>query len=169
MVLVATYSVQSAGELEPGELCVCIPFINLELAIHQLNSQTRFAVIEDEQTDEQRHYIDRVVNASTVECEVELGTADITLGELLALSAGDVVVLDQFSTAPVVGSVGDQVNSLGKAGQLGRKRAVEVQDVVPDGDLQALEVGGQGMPDEAEAEMCKTLNFPTLPVAVMES
>ena len=138
MVLVATYSVQSAGELEPGELAVCIPFINLELAIHQLNSQTRFAVIEDEQTDDQRHYIDRVVNASTVPCQVELGTAKITLGDLLGLAEGDVVVLDQFSTAPVIGAVGDRVKFLGKPGQLGRKRAVEVQALAPDGDLQGV-------------------------------
>ena len=54
MVLIATYSIQAAGELEPGEICVCIPFINLELAIQKLSSQTRFAVIQEKQTEQQK-------------------------------------------------------------------------------------------------------------------
>ena len=106
MVLIATYGIQSASDLEPGELCVCIPFINLEQAIQQLNSQTRFAVIEDEQTADQRAYINRVVGESPVDCTVELGTSAISLGDLIALQKNDILVLDQFADAPISGSVG---------------------------------------------------------------
>ncbi|MDA3959398.1 MAG: FliM/FliN family flagellar motor switch protein [Planctomycetota bacterium] len=132
MVLVATFSVQAPGEIESGEICVCIPFLDLEDAITKLAAQGRFADIRRDQTVLERGHLDRVVQDTSVEMRVDLGTATLTIGEILSLAVGDVVVLDQDADDQVTGHICGRQKLLGRAGRIGRKTGLIIDDVLPD-------------------------------------
>lgn len=135
MVLVSTFSIQGPTEMEAGELCVAIPFINLEGAIGKLSSQTRFADIRHQQTADERKHLDRVVSGTQVPLKVELGTATLTVGEILALKPGDVVVLDQVRDQPLQGWLGGLLKLQGRMGRIGRKLGYLVEELMPEGPM----------------------------------
>ncbi len=133
MVLVATFNLAAPGEIESGELCVCIPFISLDRVLARLSNQFRFAAMRREQTDDQRRYLRKVVDHSRLPAVARLGTATVSLGELLALRPGDVVVLDQSTLDPVQLSVRGRLRALGRPGRIGRHLGVLVDRPLPSG------------------------------------
>jgi flagellar motor switch protein FliM len=133
MVLVATFSLAAPGELEPGEMCVCIPFISLDGVLTKLGNQFRFAAMKRDQTHDQRGYLRRVVERTGLPVEVILGDATVTLGELMALKPGDVLVLDQRPEDPARGYISGKLRFSGRAGRIGRKAGVLVERVLPVG------------------------------------
>ncbi|MFW5750996.1 MAG: flagellar motor switch protein FliM [Planctomycetota bacterium] len=135
MVLVSTFSIQGPEEMEPGELCMAIPFINLEGAVGKLSSQTRFAQIDLRQTPEQREHIDRIVSDTMVPLRIELGTATLRIGEVLAMSKGDVIVLDQPRDEPMQGHLAGLYKLQGRPGRIGRKVGFLVEQLLPRGPL----------------------------------
>jgi flagellar motor switch protein FliM len=133
MVLVATFSLTAPGEIEPGELCFCIPFISLEGTISQLGNQFRFAAMKRSQSPAQRKHLDRVVKQSTLEVACELGTTNQTVGEVMDLKVGDVLVLDQAHDDQLLGRVAGLPRLMGRPGTIGRKAGFLVQRVIPAG------------------------------------
>lgn len=133
MVLVATFGVQSPGEIESGEVCYCIPFISLEEAFAKLSSQTRFADLRRPQTDQQRQHLDRVVAETAVPVSVDLGNTTLSIGEILALKQDDVLVLDQPADQPLNGFVSGNFKLQGRPGKVGRKVGFQLDLVIPDG------------------------------------
>jgi flagellar motor switch protein FliM len=133
MVLVSTFSIAAPGELEPGEVCFCIPFISLEGILTRLGNQFRFASMKREQTPRQRALIDRVVHETALPVRVALGTTTVTLAEILAMRAGDILVLDQRRDAQVAGFIKDHLRFLGRPGRIGKNTAVHVDRVLPAG------------------------------------
>ncbi len=105
MVLVATISVTAPNEIEPGEMCFCIPFISLQELVGRLGNQFRFAAMTREQTPAQRHRLDRVVRQTKLGCKVVLWTTTLSISEVMAMQSGDVLVLDQRSDAQLTGYV----------------------------------------------------------------
>lgn len=132
MVLVATFSLQSVGEIEPGELCICIPFLDLEDAIAKLTSQGRFADIRREQTSADRVHLDKVVAETQVGLRIDMGTSVLTIQQILDLKADDILVLDQTTKQPLVGYVEDKPKILCHPGRLRRKNGIIVDEVLPD-------------------------------------
>lgn len=132
MVLVATFSVQAPGEIESGEICVCIPFLDLEDAITKLAAQGRFADIRRAQTGSERAHLDRVVQDTAVQMRVDLGTSTLTIGEILQLRVGDVVVLDQDADEQVRGHIYGRPKLRGRPGRIGRKTGVIIDEVEPE-------------------------------------
>jgi flagellar motor switch protein FliM len=133
MVLVATFSITAPGEIEPGELCFCIPFISLEGMVSQLGNQFRFAAMKRSQSPSQRKHLDRVVKQTTLEVACELGTTDLTIGEVIDLKVGDVLMLDQGHDAQLVGRVAGRQRLMGRPGIIGRKAGYLVERVIPAG------------------------------------
>ncbi len=133
MVLVCTFSVSAPGELEPGEMCFCVPFISLDQVLTKLGNQFRFASMQREQTPSQRHHLNRVLGDASMTVSAALGTTTLSLDEIMSLQVGDVLVLDQRTTAQAKGYVKGELRLLGRPGKLGRKAAFQVERVVPDG------------------------------------
>lgn len=131
MVLVATFSIIAPGELEPGELCFCLPFISLENIITKLGNQFRFAAMKRTQSPGQRRHLNRVVQQTTLEVSCELGTAKISIGDIIGLKVGDVIVLDQSHDALLPGRVSGRGRLLGRPGVIGRKAGFLVEKVIP--------------------------------------
>lgn len=136
MVLVATFSITAPGEIEPGELCFCIPFISLEGMVSQLGNQFRFAAMKRTQSVGQRKHLDRVVKQTTLEVTCELGTTALTIGEVIDLKVGDVLMLDQGHDAQLVGLVAGRQRLMGRPGIIGRKAGYLVERVIPAGKNQ---------------------------------
>ena len=133
MVLVSTFAISAPGDLEPGEVCFCIPFISLDGVMSRLSNQFRFASMHRDQTSAQATHLKRVVTDSTLPLTTILGTTSLTLDEIMALNVGDVLVLDQRTTSQAKGFITDQLRLLGKPGKLGRKAAFRIEQVLPDG------------------------------------
>ena len=133
MVLVSTFSIAAPGELEPGEICLCIPFISLDSVMQRLGNRFRFAAMKREPTEGQRRHLDRMVKHSTLPVRAELGTATVTLDDLMRMQVGDVLVLDQRTNEPAKGLIADKLRFLASPGRSGKKLAIRVQRVLPPG------------------------------------
>jgi flagellar motor switch protein FliM len=133
MVLVSTFAISAPGELEPGELCFCVPFISLDGILSRLSNQFRFASMHREQTSDQATYLKRVVTDSTLTLQTVLGQTTLCLDEIMNLKVGDVMVLDERTNSATKGFIKDQLRIIGRPGKLGRKAALLVDRVVPDG------------------------------------
>lgn len=133
MVLVATFGLSAPGEIEPGEFCFCLPFISLEGLVGRLGNQPRFATKMREQTPVQRKHLDRVVKQSTLEVSCSLGSTELSVGELMDLVPGDVLVLDQRHDGQIPGFVAGLERLAGRPGRIGRKAGFLIERVIPAG------------------------------------
>ena len=133
MVLVSTFAISAPGELEPGEMCFCVPFISLDGVLPRLSNQFRFASMHRDQTTAQATYLKRVVTDSPLTLQTILGNATLSLDEIMSLKIGDVMVLDERTNSAAKGFIKDQLRVTGRPGKLGRKAAFLVDHVIPDG------------------------------------
>jgi flagellar motor switch protein FliM len=133
MVLVSTFSISAPGELEPGELCFCVPFISIDTVMQRLGNRFRFASMKREPSEGQRRHLDRVIKHSTLPVQAKLGTASVSLDQIMTMKPGDVIVLDQRTSERAVGLVGGKVRFLCSHGRLGKAVAVRVERVLPPG------------------------------------
>jgi flagellar motor switch protein FliM len=131
MVLVATFSLTAPGELDPGELCFCIPFISLENVISKVGNQFRFAAMKRTQSPAQRKHLDKIIKQSTLEVVCELGTATQTIGDIMDMKVGDVLVLDQAHDALLPARIAGRERMIGRPGIIGRKAGFLVEKVIP--------------------------------------
>jgi flagellar motor switch protein FliM len=133
MVLVATFSLTAPGEIDPGELCFCIPFISMEGMLGQLGNQFRFATMRRDQTPSQRHHLDRVVKHTALPIRTTLGTTTLTVGEIMDMQTGDVLVLDQRTDSQLIGAIAGIERMLGRPGRIGKRAAFQVDRILPIG------------------------------------
>jgi flagellar motor switch protein FliM len=133
MVLVSTFSVAAPGELEPGEICFCIPFISIDSVMAKLGNQFRFAAMKRDQTESQRKHLQRVMKHTTLPIDTHLGQATLSIDEVQRLKVGDVIVLDQRTTDPATGFVAGHLRLLGRAGKVGKKLGFRIERVLPAG------------------------------------
>lgn len=133
MVLIATFNIAAPGELETGEICFCIPFLSLDTVIAKLGTNFQFAAVERTQTPIQRGHIERVLGESTLPVNATLGTMELSVGQILALKEGDVLILDQRTDLPIECGVGTIAKLLARPGKSGRRTAIFVEAVHPQG------------------------------------
>jgi flagellar motor switch protein FliM len=133
MVMVVTFSVQAPGELEAGEICFCVPFISLDPILGRLGDSFQFASAQRVQTEPQRQHLHHVVEETTLPLVVQLGTSTLTIGEVLELQEGDVLVLDQRHDEALQGKVLDRRKLTGRPGRVGKKLGLLVEGVLPSG------------------------------------
>lgn len=133
MVLVSTFSLSAPGELEPGELCFCVPFISIDTVMQRLGNRFRFAAMKRDPTPGQLRHLDRVVKHSTLPVAVELGSACVEVEQVMRMQPGDIIVLDQPAVAQIRGLIGGRLRFLGSPGRSGRRHAVRVDRVLPPG------------------------------------
>ncbi|MEK7411901.1 MAG: flagellar motor switch protein FliM [Planctomycetota bacterium] len=133
MVLVSTFSVSAPGELEPGEICFCVPFISIADVLQRLGNRFRFAAMKRDPTDAQRRHLDRTIKHTALPVKVELGTASVSVNELMCMKAGDIIVLDQRTTEQAQGLVASKLRFLCSPGRSGKNNAVKVERVLPPG------------------------------------
>lgn len=131
-LLVATVRLSAPeGGLSGGECSFCLPLVDLEPALAKVGRPPRFAAARRQQTGDQRKHLDQVVGQATLEVVVTLGTTTLTIGEVLALAPGDVLVLDQRPGDPASVRVAGQQRALGRPGRSGNRLAVAIERTLP--------------------------------------
>ena len=130
-LLVATIRIGAAEGLSGGECQLGMPLVDLETALSRMTKPVKFAATRRVQTPDQRKHLDAVVGAARLPMVFTLGTTTLTIGEVLALALGDVLVLDQRQGQPAIGRVAGATRVLGRIGRVGPKLAVAVEKTLP--------------------------------------
>jgi flagellar motor switch protein FliM len=122
------------GETE-GMINLCYPHHVLEPILPNLSSKLWFTTTGKKNlTDEERDSLEKQVQKTKIDLKVELGNSIITVGEMLALSRGDVIVLDKKVSQNLTVKVGEQTKFLGLPGKKNNNLAVRITDVLEEGD-----------------------------------
>ncbi|WP_019119126.1 flagellar motor switch protein FliM [Brevibacillus massiliensis] len=112
-----------------GMINLCLPHVVLEQIMPKLSGQYWFSSRKVPNEGAQRILEERVKKAK-LPLIVEIGTATITVGELLHLNKGDVIQLDQSIDQKLNVLVGSTVKFRGQAGTLKGRIAVQIDEVV---------------------------------------
>jgi flagellar motor switch protein FliM len=126
-VLVVTISAK-VGEAT-GLFNVCIPHVTVEPIMSRLSTQYFMDVSKTaKQSDARQSVLRQYVRDLNVDVHVRLGTAELTLQELLDLQVGDVIPLNTRIREPLIVFVDDVPAYLCNPGRSGPRLAVKILD-----------------------------------------
>lgn len=117
-----------------GEMKLCYPFTMLESVLPQLSARHWLVRETKRRSDEDKVKVADELAGASLTLTAELGQARITLGDLIALEVGDVIQLDTAREAPVEVYVRGRRKFRGKPGRSGRHLAVQVSEVIREGE-----------------------------------
>lgn len=121
------------GETE-GMINLCYPHNVLEPILSNLSSKLWFTTSGKKSlSEEERGQLEMQVQRTQVDMKVELGNSIITVGEMLALGLGDVIVLNKKVSEELTVKVGDQVKFKGLPGKKNNNIAVRITEVSEEG------------------------------------
>ncbi|MBE3574850.1 MAG: flagellar motor switch protein FliM [Firmicutes bacterium] len=132
MVILVTMQTR-IGQQE-GLVNVCLPDSMLEPILPKLSAQYWFSGTRRGASPENVQRLRRRLEEMKVELVAVVGTAEVTLRELMALKPGDVIQLDHFVNQEVAVYVGSHHKFLGRPGLVGSRLALQVTDVVKERD-----------------------------------
>lgn len=122
------------GETE-GMINLCYPHYVLEPILPNLSSKLWFTSTGKKKLSEtERSALEHQVQKTRVDVKAELGNSVITVGELIALSRGDVIVLNKKVSDPLVIRVDSEIKFLGRPGKKNKNLAVRVTHAYEEGD-----------------------------------
>ncbi|MBB64447.1 MAG: flagellar motor switch protein FliM [Waddliaceae bacterium] len=111
-----------------GSMSICIPYVNLEPIASQLGNETISHRHSYKQTQEIRQVHEENFREVDFSIQAILGRSELTLEQLLFLSEGDMVKLDQKIRDPIELSVGGLRKYVASPGLLGRYKGVQVKE-----------------------------------------
>lgn len=113
-----------------GEMVICMPYKNLGHIVNSLMCKEIDEVCCDREIDiETNKVFNSVKNIKLDICAI-LGSANISINDLINLESGDVVLLDQKVTDEIRVNVGDEYIYRAKPGLIGIKKGIEIIDIV---------------------------------------
>jgi len=117
------------GDLR-GAMSIAIPYIVLKPVSAKLSAQRWFAARKS--GGQAAHVVARNLQAAPITCICRLGTARITVRELLELRPGDTIVLDRNVNDEADLIIGESVKFRGTPARSGRKLALHINRIVQD-------------------------------------
>lgn len=117
-----------------GLINLCFPFIVLEPIISKLSAHFWFAGTAKAATSEQIDKLQKRIERTKIDLSVQLGKAQINVGELMELQKGDVVQLNTSVHKPIEIMVGEKHKFFGNPGLVRGKMAIQITSVVKEGD-----------------------------------
>ncbi|MHB8170469.1 MAG: flagellar motor switch protein FliM [Thermincolia bacterium] len=121
------------GERE-GLMTICIPYIVLEPIISKLTAHFWYSSTSRKATSENIEILKRRVEKVRVPLIARLGTATISIGELLELQKGDVISLNKSTNSPIEVLVGSKTKFFGVPGLSGSRLAIQITGLIREGD-----------------------------------
>ncbi|MGD8401654.1 MAG: FliM/FliN family flagellar motor switch protein, partial [Bacillota bacterium] len=109
---------------------MCLPFEVLEPIIDRLNAQFWFTRASNFSNAQSIAAIQKKLLQTTVRVTAELGSATITVGDLLGIAVGDVIQLEQATKGLLPVRVGNNFKFLASPGISGTKMAVQIGRIV---------------------------------------
>lgn len=119
---------------ETGRMNLCIPYSCLEPVASKLKAQVWFASAKPENKGQAHDQIKARLETLSLKVGVELGEADVSIGDFLGLKVGDVVQLDTRTSDPLQIRIGTRKKFVGYPGRLGSHLAVQVVDAIREDD-----------------------------------
>jgi len=124
VVALISFSIQ-IGDSASGFVNLCISNEMLEAILPKLSTRQWFSRAGSRQ-EEIIQRLKRKLENIEVPIVVELGTAEITFGDLLNLKVGDIIRLDTLLMDPLIVKVGEQPKYLGRPGRVGKNIGVKI-------------------------------------------
>lgn len=119
-----------------GMINLCLPHVVLEPIMTKLSGQYWFSKQKKTRDEEERLRVEERVKVAKLPIVAEMGTATITVGDFLQLQKGDVIQLDQSIDNKLKIKVGDHLKFLGRPGTLKGRVAVQIDEVIEEGEEQ---------------------------------
>ncbi|MFZ2960511.1 MAG: flagellar motor switch protein FliM [Candidatus Ozemobacteraceae bacterium] len=113
-----------------GTMTLCIPYNTIEAVAQKLNAASWFAAIRKEPLTTNIQAITRQVRTIDLPIVVELGTATLTLQDVISLQRGDILMTDRLVKEDLDIRVGNLVKFKGRPGILGKKMAFYITKVL---------------------------------------
>ncbi|MDA8233836.1 MAG: flagellar motor switch protein FliM [Clostridia bacterium] len=132
MVVMVTLETK-IGERE-GLMTICIPYIVLEPIISKLTAHFWYSSTSRKATSEHIETLKQRVEKVKVPLIGRLGTATISIGELLELHKGDVIQINKSINEPIEILVGSKIKFYGLPGLAGSRVAIQITGVAREGD-----------------------------------
>ncbi len=104
-------------------MTLCLPYLLLQPILNLLSATTLFRAPS---LTSQEEALRKTVEEVTVPVRVELGRAQVTVGDLVALAPSDVIRLDRLAHAPLDVLVEGSPVFRARPGRVGRRLAVEI-------------------------------------------
>ncbi len=124
----------SLGEVE-GLINIGYPHFVLEPILQNLSSKLWFSGTgKKELTEDEKVSLEKNVTKSTIDLKVELGNSNITVGEMLDLNRGDVIVLDTKVNEDLKVKVGDNIKFLAAPGKKNNNVAIRITHLNEEGE-----------------------------------
>ncbi|MBO2945747.1 flagellar motor switch protein FliM [Paenibacillus sp. F411] len=117
-----------------GMINLCIPHVVLEPIMSKLSVHQWFTSEKKVRDPEEVDALKARVNKAELPIIAELGESRITISEFLGLSTGDVITLNKPVHNGLSIKVGDKVKFMGSPGTLKDRIAVQIDEIVSEGD-----------------------------------
>ncbi len=145
MVVLVTLETK-VGEVE-GMINLCVPYLTIEPIISKLSAQYWYSSVRRGTTAENLNILRDRLETVTVRLIAEVGNMNITVRDVLALRAGDIIRLDdtRVNDAMML-KIGDRDKFLCRPGVVGNKLAVQVIrkiEEIGQKDFEELAAGGE--------------------------
>lgn len=124
----------SIGNIE-GLINICIPHIVLEPILEKLSTKLWFSTTKKEATEIDKELLHKRIKSTYVSLNANLSSTKITVGDLINLQRGDVILLNGTTKDEVFINVGTQLKFYGRPGANKNKVAVRITRVQKEGDV----------------------------------
>ena len=124
VVVVVGFELKMGGRA--GTMSLCIPFNAIESIVDKLTSQSWLAYSRGHSSQGLRNKLKSKLDRAAINSSGILAETTITMGDLINMAPGDLIVTDKLASLPVVFSVEGRKKFLANLGQFKGKRALKV-------------------------------------------
>lgn len=128
MVVLTTFDTK-VGDVE-GMMNFCLPYITIEPIISKLSAQYWYSSIRKGITTENLNLIKEQISDVKIEVVAKLSETELKFDEIAAVRKGDVIRLNGAIKSDVDVIIGDGIKFKGKPGVVGKRRAIQVKEVL---------------------------------------
>jgi flagellar motor switch protein FliM len=122
-----------------GMINLCLPQVVLDPIIPKLSGHYWMQQTNKQADPENVKLLEEGIKDAKVPLAVELGSTSIKIEEFLHLELGDVIRLNQTIAEPMVVKIDKIPKFLGQPGKSGTKMAVQIMDMIVEGDEEKYE------------------------------
>ncbi len=127
-----------------GMVSICIPYFLMEPIMDKLSSQQWFASTGRKTDERSGEYIQKHLNKVRIPVALELGHTVLSVADVLQLSVGDVVKLDEVLGDPLDVRIGNMVKFRAVPGTSNGNYAAEISEIIPQEDEESGLPGKEG-------------------------
>lgn len=131
---VAVISFQTEIGETSGMINLCLPHVSLEEVLPKLTAHHWLSTNKKKKDPKEQEAVKQKLKTARLPLSVELGTCEITLQELVNLTPGDVIPLNQSTDVPLVVKLGNRPKFLAHPGTVKGKVAVQISAPIVEGD-----------------------------------